>query len=113
MNWENPLFIILLLCGISYISAGFIMGKFPPKKINSLYGYRTKKSMSSIENWRFSQRFSARAMILGGGIMLLFCLAGLFINSNEILSLITALFFLTAITIGIFYKTENALKKRK
>ncbi|MFN5621164.1 MAG: SdpI family protein [Flavobacteriales bacterium] len=43
------------------------MLKFPPKKINALYGYRTLASMRSEEAWRFAQKFSARRMILVGG----------------------------------------------
>ena len=32
---------------------------YPPKKINSWYGYRTIKSQKSEKNWHFAQRYSA------------------------------------------------------
>ena len=37
---------------------------FPPKSINSLYGYRTKRSMADESQWREGNRFSALLMIL-------------------------------------------------
>lgn len=37
---------------------------FQPQKINKLYGYRTRKSMSSIENWKLSNKYSAKGMLI-------------------------------------------------
>lgn len=34
------------------IIAGYLMYKFPPKKINHIIGYRTKKSMKNKRNWQ-------------------------------------------------------------
>jgi uncharacterized membrane protein len=48
---------VFLLCGV-------IMMRFPPKKINPLYGYRTLASMRSEEAWKFAQKLSARRFIL-------------------------------------------------
>ena len=35
-----------------------IMFKFPPKKPNALYGYRTNRSMKSQQTWEFAQHRS-------------------------------------------------------
>ena len=43
----NPLTLILGVTGLIFYVAGYIQFKYPPKKINSLYGYRTKTSMRS------------------------------------------------------------------
>lgn len=49
---------------------GFVVGlvfwRFPPKKINSVYGYRTPRSQKDIASWRFAQRFSAKLMVWTG-----------------------------------------------
>lgn len=37
----------------------------PPKKINSWYGYRTKRSMQSEENWRFANELSTKIALIG------------------------------------------------
>ena len=43
--FENPLVNITFLCGFLFIIAGYILLKFPPKNINSLYGYRTSSGI--------------------------------------------------------------------
>ena len=55
---------MLLLVGIVFILAGSIMYVFPPKKINSFYGYRTASSMQSQQKWNFAQTYSAKLTIL-------------------------------------------------
>ncbi|WP_435577458.1 SdpI family protein [Gilvibacter sp.] len=55
-----------------YVSLGYLalmllvswlFMKYPPKKINSLYGYRTNKSMKSQEAWDFANRYSSGLML--------------------------------------------------
>ncbi|MFT4662476.1 MAG: putative membrane protein [Patiriisocius sp.] len=45
------------------------MCKNPPKKINSLYGYRTSSSMLNQERWDFAQKFSGKLMVNTGVIL--------------------------------------------
>src|SRR6056297_3542787 len=91
MNFENPLFMIPLLCGAVFVFAGLILHRFPPKKINGLYGYRTPASMKSQERWDFAQQFSARQLIyLGLALMAASCL-GLIIKTTTTLGLIFGL----------------------
>ncbi|MDA0356796.1 MAG: SdpI family protein, partial [Bacteroidetes bacterium] len=61
LPFDNPLFLIPSTSGLIFMLAGFIMLKLPPKKINSLYGYRTRSSMKNQERWDFSQKYSAIA----------------------------------------------------
>ena len=56
----NPLVLILCISGLIFLLAGFIQQRFPPKKINHLYGYRTSNSMKSQESWDFAQEYSAK-----------------------------------------------------
>ena len=53
---------ILISTLLLVISTLFFL--FQPQKINKLYGYRTRKSMSSIENWKLSNKYSAKGMLI-------------------------------------------------
>ena len=64
----------MLICDIFIplliIVIGGILYKYPPKKINSLIGYRTTLSMSNEEAWNFSQKYSSKILFITGLIML-------------------------------------------
>ena len=52
--------------------AGLILFLWPPKRINPIYGYRTRKSSSSQQAWRFANR-------LCGGVLFSSALIGMLI----------------------------------
>lgn len=62
----NPLALITLLTGSVFIMAGALLRFFPPKKVNSLYGYRTTTSMRNAETWQLANRFAGRLMMQTG-----------------------------------------------
>ena len=101
-----PLFIV----GFVFSLAAFITLKFPPKKINSIYGYRTSRSMKNQENWDLAQRFSSQLMLKQGLIMLAtaFLLEVLPIPM-EVATLISMLLLVTSVII-LFVQTEKRLK---
>jgi uncharacterized membrane protein len=101
-----PLFIV----GFVFALAAIITLKFPPKKINSIYGYRTSRSMKNQENWDLAQRFSSQLMLKQGLIMLAtaFLLEVLPIP-KEAATLISLLLLLTSV-INLFVQTEKKLK---
>jgi len=107
----NPFTIILFSCGLSFLIAGFVTTKFPPKNINQIYGYRTKASMKNQERWDFAQKRSSHDLKLFGFGMMIFSIGGMFLpfgNWGWVFALI-----MTFIFIGImFFSTENALKIR-
>ena len=51
--------IIMIVSGITF----FLI---PPKKINSFYGYRTRRSMQNNETWEFAHKFSGKIMFIVG-----------------------------------------------
>jgi len=57
-----PLPSILFLSGGIFYLVALVLSKFPPKKINYFYGYRTKASMKSQESWNFSQKLHIKKM---------------------------------------------------
>ncbi|PTQ99970.1 SdpI/YhfL family protein [Mucilaginibacter yixingensis] len=64
------------LVGVILIIAGLILKKYPPKKINGLYGYRTYRSKSSQRNWDEGNRYSAILMVRIAWILLIGGLIG-------------------------------------
>jgi uncharacterized membrane protein len=66
-NWiAGPHFI-----GVIFILAGLIQKRFPPKEINSLYGYRTTLSMKNQQNWDEGNRYSTTLIIKCGWILVI------------------------------------------
>jgi len=59
------------LVGIIMLLLGLIMTKFPPKKINNWYGYRTASSMKNQQTWDEANRYSAKMMVIMGLILLI------------------------------------------
>ena len=76
------------------IFVGFLMFKKPPKKINWLIGYRTKKSMNNKNTWIFAHKYCGRLWIKIGLIMLI-------ISGLLYVLLCFKLLILTEITISI------------
>ena len=111
MNFENPLFLMGSMTGAIFVIGGLLLYFLPPKKINSLYGYRTESSMRNLDRWNFAQKYSAKVMISGGIVFSFISIAGLFIVGNERLSLIVAMVLLFLICAIIYFSTEKKLKE--
>ena len=88
----------------------------PPKNINALYGYRTKRSSKNIDNWRFAQKYSSRIGIKFHLIVLLVQIIMLATMDIKKYILIIVGAFLIGLLIScilMFYFTELALKKHE
>ncbi len=110
---KKPLFLINFLTGIIFIIAALIHLKFPPKKINSLYGYRTRNSMKSLEAWNFAQSYSAKLMLRFGGILFLISILLRNINlSKPEYEVVISIFIILFITTLMLMIVERELKKR-
>ena len=112
MSFSNSAFIVQVLTGTIFIVAGMIMLKWPPKKINWIYGYRTMSSMKSQDRWDFAQQYSAKEMIWFGTIQLMISLLILFFNPKEGISTVISLGLLIAFTLVLIAKTERAIKEK-
>lgn len=106
----STLFLIAGLLGIIFIITGFLMYKFPPKKINPLYGYRTRQSMSSQEKWDFAQKFSSKLMFKSGVLLLVIGFLSFFINVSETVAIVIGIGSMFAVIIYLFFTTEKQLK---
>lgn len=62
--------IISVVVPITVIICGNLLKHNTPAEINSIYGYRTKRSMSSQEAWEFANKLCGGMWIKGGIISL-------------------------------------------
>lgn len=98
------------LTGAVFLLAGLVMTLFPPRKINSLYGYRTMRSMKNIDNWNLAQQLSAKYLIIIGLILLLLGATVAIFDINEFYTSLAGFAILILAVIFLFVKTESALK---
>jgi len=88
------------------------MLKFPPKEINNLYGYRTKKSVQSQERWDFAQVYSAKELVKMGIVITLAALTGVLLPLSHELGAGITITLLFSLFIIIFIKTEKSINKK-
>ena len=67
--WTMLVTNVLLVPGIM-ILAGYFMYKHPPKEINGLMGYRTRRSMMNQDTWTFAHDLCGRIWMRAGTVML-------------------------------------------
>lgn len=104
-----PLTLLCFLLGVVFLIGAQITLRYPPKKINSLYGYRTKNSMKSQQHWDFAQRYSSIKMNALGLVYLL--MGGLFYFLNYESVAVGLLIGITTVPpLVLLLQTENAIK---
>lgn len=103
---------ILEITALIFFLTGLILYKFPPKKINSLYGYRTRNSMRNQERWDFSQKYSGKIMMWSSFGMAFIGLTGLFMAFSESLQTIFSLSIVIITCVFLLIKTEKEIIKR-
>ena len=57
-------FIELLIFDFLIILIPIFLYLFPPKEINAIYGYRTKRASKDINSWNFAQKYFSKRWIL-------------------------------------------------
>lgn len=108
----SPFFVICLICGMIFALGGWIFRKYPPKKINNWYGYRTPSSQKSQERWDFAQNYSSKEMIRLGFLFLIISLPGLILPGTYVLMEVFAgVIVLIILTLAMLYRIESAIKK--
>ena len=115
-NWWICFGISLIIPAVLAL-AGLLSWKHCPKKINSLVGYRTARSMKNEETWRYANETCGKFFFrtgLGMALLSAALLLALLRASREAIGGVTAgrcLINLIPIFVCIA-KTESALKKR-
>ena len=112
MDFSNSLFMMPLMTGVIFIIAGYIVLKFPPKKINSFYGYRTSSSMKNQERWDFAQVYSSILMIYSGLGLTLLSVFGLLFKLSEGQGVLIGTIMIIIAALVVLYKTEKAINQK-
>lgn len=84
-----------------------IFFKFPPKKINSLYGYRTPKAMQNQQIWDFANSVFNKNLLIYSGISFIASLTFAYTINVKLTWESMALVFLSIIVSIV--KTEKGL----
>lgn len=109
--FQNPLFNITFFGGVVFVVAGFITYKFPPKNINSLYGYRTSSSMENQDKWNFAQNYAAKKMLKLGLVLASTCLLAFITHFDNFTNMLIGLALLILMVVLLFFRVESAIKK--
>ena len=113
MDWtENTFLLLTITTGLPFIIVSLIMMQFPPKKINHLYGYRTKSSMKTQDRWDFAQKYSSKQLLFCGLFLTVSGLLSLVITIEKPMSIYGAIILITLVLFLVIYNTETQLKKR-
>ena len=111
-----------LSCGPLLMFFSFIFITYRPKEVNSLYGYRTKRSMKNQNVWLTANKISAKYMFQASVCTTIFQALVIFLGNNDSNYLLYSFSFLI-IALGIsiwmtelklnqlFDKEGNSLKK--
>lgn len=101
---------ISLICAITFISLGFLLKTYPPKDINSVWGYRTSMSMKNIKIWNVAQKRGGHNMIILGFANLFLGAWGI-INPINLNNYNIQLIFLLVSSVLMIFFTELTLRK--
>lgn len=112
IDFETPLFLIPTMCGGIFVLAGIITWYFPPKKINSLYGYRTANSMKSQERWEFAQKYSSVEIIKLGAIFMATALLSFVVKFDPFVETCIGLGVMIFVVVVLLVRTEKAIKQQ-
>ncbi len=108
-------FLCDLIIPLISVLAGFVMYKHPPKRINSVYGYRTNMSMKNMDTWQFAHQYSGKLMVRLGVKMTLSALVlVLFYNAADLVIEIASAVISIIQVVGLVAPvilTEKELKK--
>ena len=108
--------IVSLFVPLIMLLVGIIFLKKSPNKINPIYGYRSRRSMKSLEAWKFAHYLCAKIWLYTGIILLLLTILTmlLVINKSEDTMGVVAqivIYVQLAVMIISIIPVEIALKK--
>ena len=99
------------LTGLIFFLIALVTYFYPPKDINSLYGYRTSSSMKNQEQWNYAQRFCTIRMIFGGLFLMVVSLLKLVLVFSVDMEITLSLILVIGVAAYLIVATELAIKK--
>ncbi|MDN3678284.1 SdpI family protein [Flavobacterium paronense] len=111
MQNTSTLPMLMFTFGLLFLVISFVEYFFPSKSRNQK-GYRTKKALYSQETWDFAQKYYAKMLFRCSLLLIVLSFIATFMTFSDTLAIVT--FFITILLLSffIYYKTENALKKK-
>jgi len=106
---QHQLYIALGYCAFMLL-LGWLLKKYPPKKINHLYGYRTQRSMKNQATWEAANTYSSLVFFKVSlySFFIPVALYFLYPQLNVLFTIITN----TLLLLYVLYATEKHLKAR-
>lgn len=108
----EPQFLIPALTGLIFLLAGYFSLRFPPKKINGIYGYRTPNSMKNQERWDFAQKFASKEMMKLGAILSFSSFSVFIWLASTVVGLIIAFSLTMLVVVLLMVRTEKAINRK-
>ena len=62
---------VMFIIPLMILVIGYLMNKYPPKKVNWFVGYRTRKSMSDENIWKVANEYCGKLWLKIGLIMII------------------------------------------
>ncbi len=109
---EDTYFLTLFSVGVVLWITGRLVHSFLPKKINHIYGYRTKRSMKSQEAWDFAQKHNVELMIKSGIFLIGASILGPIVKFSPGWGVVISLTIILGAIAYMIYQTETALKEK-
>ena len=94
---EATLTLVTFKIGMVLFIVGLLFIMFPPKNINSFYGYRTTNSRRNLDTWKVANSYSAILMTIEGLILSVIGLLTTFFNDNKAIE--------TALGVGLMFSS--------
>ena len=116
MNDWKMIFLFCYLCPFLQIFLGVIIRKFPPKFLNSIYGYYSACSCVSKKMWDFAQnKYAQKSLIFGIILLIAVCFIQFAIRFSQTVKNCICAFFgiVSFIFVSILVKKECTYQLKK
>lgn len=85
--------------------------RFPARKINMNYGYRTRRSMKNQELWNYAQVQYNKNLLKGGVVMILLGLLMWLLGSSQPVIVIVGMAGMFLVIVAVVVSVEKKLKR--
>lgn len=107
----NQFLILHLITGALFLGAALMMKIWPPKKINSFYGYRTPRSMKNQLAWDDANAFSSDLLMWSGISTVPIQLISYLTIGGHVSLLVSIGYFLAAVITAVILTERRLIRK--
>ena len=101
MDWF--LFFLNTSPALVIMIGGLLWKKYPPKKINYLYGYRTGRSMKNQQTWDFANKIGPDMIIKTGFFLFLIAALAFWLYETKTAVIISVIAMVVGLTLGVIF----------